>query len=108
MDERSAGDIFFDAQGSTFTNVGADGVELDEGQEGGVFANAVDSKFDDNGAYCDPKILNAFLPEKDEGEFEDGKKVAEADIPGAVKGSPDDACIEREVELYDSGSCERI
>jgi len=103
LDERSAGDIFFYAQDSTFTKVGADGVELDEGQEGGVFATAVDSKFDDNGAYCDPKILKAFLPEKDEGKFEDGK-TAEADIPGAVKGSPDDACIEREVELYDSGS----
>jgi hypothetical protein len=103
VDERSAGDIFFYAQDSTFTKVGADGVELDEGQEGGVFATAVDSKFDDNGAYCDPKILKAFLPEKDEGKFEDGK-MAEADIPGAVKGSPDDACIEREVELYDSGS----
>jgi len=103
VDERSAGDIFFDAHGSTFTNVGADGVELDEGQEGSVYANAVDSKFDDNGAYCDPKILNAFLPEKAKGVFKDEEKVAEADIPGAVKGSPDDACFEREVEHYDSG-----
>ena len=103
VDERSSGDIFFYAKDSTFTKVGADGVELDEGQEGGVFATAVDSKFDDNGAYCDPKILKAFLPEKDEGKFEDGK-MAEADIPGAVTGSPDDGCIEREVELYESGS----
>jgi len=103
VDERSGGDIFFYAQDSSFTKVGADGVELDEGQEGGVFATAVDSKFDDNGAYCDPEILKAFMPEKDEGEFEDGK-MAEADIPGAVKGSPDDACFEREVELYESGS----
>jgi hypothetical protein len=103
VDERSAGDIFFYAQDSSFTKVGADGVELDEGQEGGVFATAVDSEFDDNGAYCDPEILKAFMPETDEAEFEDGK-TAEADIPGAVKGSPDDACIEREVELYESGS----
>lgn len=103
VDERSAGDIFFYATDSTFTKVGADGVELDEGQEGSVFATATNSRFDDNGAYCDPQILKAFMPEKDEGEFDDGK-MAEADIPGAVEGSPDDACIEREVELYDSGS----
>jgi hypothetical protein len=103
VDERSAGDILFYAQDSTFEKVGADGVELDEGQEGSVFATAVDSKFEDNGAYCDPKILKAFLPKEDEGEFDDGEK-AETDIPGAVTGSPDDACIEREVELYESGS----
>lgn len=103
VDERSDGDIFFYATDSTFRKVGADGVELDEGQDGSVFATAVDSTFDDNGAYCDPKILKAFMPENDQGEFEDGK-MAEADIPGAVKGSPDDACIEREVTLYNSGS----
>ncbi|QKP77343.1 hypothetical protein HT051_07675 [Methyloligella sp. GL2] len=104
VDERGPGDIRFYAQGSTFTDVGADGVELDEGQEGSVVATAVDSKFDENGAYCDPKILDAFMPEEDEGEFEDEEKVTEADIPAAVKGSPDDACFEREVELYDSGN----
>lgn len=103
VDERSDGDIFFYARDSKFTKVGADGVELDEGQDGGVFATAVDSTFDDNGAYCDPEILKAFMPKDDEGEFDDGE-TAEADIPGAVTGSPDDACIEREVTLYDSGS----
>lgn len=103
VDERGAGNILFYVGDSTFKNVGADGVELDEGQDGGVFATAVDSKFDDNGAYCDPKVFKAHLPAEDEGKFEDGK-VEEADIPAAVQGSPDDACIERDVELYESGS----
>lgn len=103
VDERGAGNILFYADDSSFTNVGADGVELDEGQEGGVFATAVDAKFDDNGNYCDPKVFKAHLPEKDEGAFVDGE-AKEADIPAAVTGSPDDACIEREVELYGSGS----
>lgn len=102
VDERSKGEIFFYAKDSSFTDMGADGVELDEGQEGGVFATAVDSHFDDNGDYCNPKIFEAFLP-KDKGKFDDGK-VMEADIPGPVKGSPDDACIERDVKLYESGA----
>jgi len=102
VDERGEGDVFFVAEDSSFTLVGADGVELDEGQEGSVFVTAVASQFDDNGAYCDPTILDALLPEKKEGEFEDNK-VAEKDIPAEVTGSPDDACFEREVELYDSG-----
>lgn len=103
VDERSGGDILFYAQDSIFEKVGADGVELDEGQEGSVFATAVNSKFEGNGAYCDPKILKAFLPEDNEGKYDDGEK-AEGDIPGAVTGTPDDGCIEREVELYESGS----
>lgn len=37
VDERGPGDIRFEATGSVFTGVGADGVELDEGQDGNVF-----------------------------------------------------------------------
>lgn len=103
VDERGSGDILFYAKDSEFTDVGADGVELDEGQEGGVFATAVDSRFDDNGNYCDGAVLTGFLPKEPEGEFEDGE-AKEADIPAAVTGTPDDGCIEREVELYESGS----
>jgi len=102
VDERGGGDIFFYAKDSKFTNVGADGVELDEGQEGGVFATAIGSTFDGNGNYCDGEVLKSFLPKTAEGAFEDGQ-VEEAGIPGAVTGTPDDSCIEREVELYDSG-----
>jgi hypothetical protein len=103
VDERGPGDIFFYAKESEFTNSGADGVELDEGQEGSVFVTAVDSKFDDNGDYCDEKVLGSFLPKDTEGKFEDGE-TQESDIPGPVKGSPDDGCFEREVKLFDSGS----
>lgn len=103
VDERGPGDIFFYAKDSEFTNAGADGVELDEGQEGGVFATAVDTRFDDNGNYCDGKILESFLPQESKGEFEDGA-FKEADVPAKVTGSPDDSCFEHEVELYESGS----
>lgn len=103
VDERGPGDIFFYAKDSEFTNAGADGIELDEGQEGGVFATAVDSRFDDNGNYCDGKLLESFLPKEAEGEFEDGE-FKEADVPAKVTGSADDSCFEREVELYESGS----
>ena len=102
VDERNEGDIHFFSRGSSFSTVGADGVELDEGQAGHVIASSVGDSFLDNGAYCDPAILDAFMPDEDEGEFEDGAR-AEADIPGAVEGSPDDGCFEREVELFDSG-----
>lgn len=63
------------------------------------------SRFDSNGAYCDPDILARFLPGLDEAEFAQGVQ-AEADIPGPVTGTPDNACFEREVDLYDDGSVE--
>jgi hypothetical protein len=105
VDDRDVGDIVLHAINSTFTRAGADGLELDEGDAGDVYATFVDSAFTDNGAYCDPVILNAYLPDEPEGEFADGER-AEADIPGAVTGTPDDSCFEREVSLYDSGSVE--
>lgn len=107
VDERGAGDIYFNAAGSLFTRVGADGIELDEGQAGSVIVTETASRFVDNGGYCDPSILSSFLPEEAEGEFEQGAR-AEADIPGPVTGSADDSCIEREVELYDDGSVEEF
>lgn len=105
VDERGEGDILFTAIGSTFEGVGADGVELDEGQAGDVSVTVIDSAFLDNGDYCDPARLAAFMPEEDEGEFEEGE-VAESDIPGPITGSPDDGCFEREVDLHDDGSVE--
>ncbi|MEL6914070.1 MAG: hypothetical protein AAFP13_06180 [Pseudomonadota bacterium] len=105
VDERGAGSILFTAANSTFTGVGADGIELDEGQAGDVIATALGLNAVTNGNYCDPAILNAFLPDPDEGEFDEGA-FAEADVPAAVEGSPDDSCIEREVDLYDDGSVE--
>ena len=102
VDERGDGDINFTASNSSFLYVGADGVELDEGQKGNVIANVTNSIFSKNGAYCDPKLLKAYMPSEDEGEFEDNQR-AENSIPGKIKGSPDDGCFEREVELYSSG-----
>jgi len=107
VDERGAGDITFHAVGSMFKNVGADGVELDEGQDGDVIVAITNTIFKDNGNYCDPAVMDAFLPTPDEGEFEEGKQP-EAGIPGPVTGSPDDTCIEREVDLYDDGTVEEF
>ena len=107
VDERGAGSIRVDITSSTFQFVGADGVELDEGQAGDVISNVTNSTFSNNGNYCDPAIMAAFLPDPDEGEFDQGA-FAEADVPPAVEGSPDDLCIEREVSLFDDGSVEEF
>ena len=105
VDERGPGDITARIWNSRFVGVGADGVELDEGQAGSVIANVVDSVFDANGIYCDPTVLASFVPDPNEVEFEEGARAV-ADIPGNVTGAPDNACIEREVDLYDDGSVE--
>ena len=105
VDERGPGDITFDAINLVVQGVGADGVELDEGQDGHVFVTASGGGFIDNGAYCDPRLLTGFLPEQDEAEFRENEATADT-IPGPITGSPDDACIEREVDLYDDGSVE--
>ena len=102
IDERGIGDIDFKASNSLFTLVGADGVELDEGNAGNVNATVNNSSFVLNGAYCDPKLLKPFMPKQDEGEFDDNVRKEDS-IPGKIKGTPDDRCFEREVDLYDSG-----
>ncbi len=105
VDDRGDGDIVFIADYSTFTNVGADGVELDEGNDGDVIAQVRNSRFNDNGAYCDPDVFTPHMPTPDEAEFDDSERLP-SEITGKVSGSPDDSCIEREVELYDSGYIE--
>ncbi len=105
VDERGEGDISLTGMFLSAVNVGADGVELDEGQAGNVSIDLISSSFLNNGAYCNPVLLESFLPEADEGEFDEGAMAADA-IPGPISGSPDDACFEREVELYDDGSVE--
>ena len=107
VDERGEGSITVAISGSTFTRVGADGVELDEGQAGDVISNVFATTFSANGNYCDPALMDAYLPTPNEGEFEEGA-FAEADVPPAVTGSLDDSCIEREVGLYDDGSVEEF
>jgi len=105
VDDRGAGDIHFYSRKSTFRNVGADGVELDEGNNGDIYIDVIKTNFTDNGAYCDPTVLEAFLPSAAEGEFELGEVTIEQ-IPGNVTGSPDDACFEREVSFYEDDSVE--
>ena len=101
VDERGDGDIHATIIKSSFTRVGADGVELDEGNNGSVNAITRLSYFGDNGNYCNPDILKAFLPNPDEDEFDQGDMVTEDMIPGDIVGSPDDSCFEREVDIYD-------
>lgn len=105
VDERGPGDIHLIARDVVFTNVGADGLELDEGQDGNVVMDVSGARFLDNGGYCDPALLQAFMPEVDEAEFDEGAMQADA-IPGPISGSPDDSCFERVVDLYDDGSVE--
>jgi hypothetical protein len=105
VDERGDGDLHFNAYRSTFSDIGADGVELDEGDAGDVVALVSDSRFLDNGGYCDPGVLGPLLPAEAEGEFGDGEK-READLPAKVTGSADDRCFEHEVLIYDTGFIE--
>lgn len=104
-DERGQGSIRFSATGSQFLGVGADGVELDEGDAGDIHATILHSTFAQNGNYCDPAIFNAFMPAEPEAEYEDNQTAEDA-IPGPVTNSPDNTCIERAVDLYDSGFVE--
>ncbi len=103
VDERGPGDIHFFATSSRFAQVGADGVELDEGQAGSVIARVTGSAFEMNGDYCAPDLLFGFMPEAPEAEFEAGERMPD-DIPGPVTGTPDDRCIERVVDSHADGS----
>jgi hypothetical protein len=103
IDERGNGSIYADLRGSVFKNVGADGVEVDEGNNGGVYVSSVRTRYVDNGGYCDPNILDPFVPE--DATFPD-QTVTEEDV--TPTGTPDDSCIETEVEEYDSGFVESV
>jgi len=102
VDERAKGNIVFTAVGSTFTGVGADGVELDEGQNGNVQATVSDSTFTMNGTYCDPAILEAFLPDPAEREDIPEGEVLPEDI--TPSDTPDNACFEVEFDEHADGS----
>ena len=52
VDDRDEGDIHLTVTNSTFQNVGADGIELDEGDAGSVFVSVRNTVFENNGAYC--------------------------------------------------------
>ncbi|QFU76823.1 hypothetical protein EY643_14845 [Halioglobus maricola] len=94
VDERGEGSIYFQAQNSSFVNVGADGIELDEGDEGDVQIAAQWLTLRGNGHYCaviedlenpeDPTCV-----EDDDGELvldlDDGFDIDEAG-PGSIVG----------------------
>ncbi len=111
VDERGDGHIVFNARNSQFINVGADGVELDEGQNGMVKADVSGSVFNDNGRYCDPSLLKPALASfldgaDDEAEYDEDEQISTNDIPGAPSGTLDDSCFEYAVDYYDSGYVE--
>ncbi len=101
VDERGPGGIKFTADTSSFTGVGADGVELDEGGQGNVIVNVSGSTFSNNGEYCNPAILEPFLPIPPEDEdIPDGQVTESGIVP---VGTPDDRCFEVEFDTYQSG-----
>jgi len=102
VDERANGNILFRADNSTFTGVGADGIELDEGQNGVVQATVTNSSFTENGTYCDPDLLEEFLPDPAEREeIPEGEVLPEDITPGVT---PDSGCFEVEFETHSDGS----
>ena len=105
VDERGAGSIYMSAEDVLFTGVGADGVELDEGQIGDIVVTVKGAEFLKNGDYCDPARLASFMPAEPEGAFDVGA-MAEASVPGPITNSPDVRCFEREVDFYDDGTVE--
>lgn len=105
VDERGPGSIDLTGVNVEVTGVGADGIELDEGQGGDVIVDMIRANFIENGDYCDPALLQDHLPDPPEAEFEEFEIIT-LDIPGPVADSPDDRCIEREVATYEGGSVE--
>jgi hypothetical protein len=88
IDDRGEGDITLVAVGSTFSNLGADGVELDEGNNGNVIVDMRYSDVTANGGYCAPIDLYGF-PETDD----------PAPAP-AHDATADDRCIEWDETEY--------
>lgn len=58
VDDRGPGDITLFAHNITFVNVGGDGIELDEGNEGNVAVWMKQAFFQDNGAYCSDELVD--------------------------------------------------
>jgi hypothetical protein len=71
IDERNDGGIVFEASSARFAGVGADGVELDEGNNGDVSIDVRNVIFEDNGGYCVDAPLDLAEPcvEDDDGEL---------------------------------------
>ncbi len=72
IDERDEGDIFLNATNSTFVGVGADGAELDEDGSGNVIVSVRNTRFITNGGYCEGLDIENPIDEKciDDGELD--------------------------------------
>jgi len=79
-DDRGDGSIYLSAYQSRFLNVGADGIELDEGNDGFVAAFVNESIFDSNGEYCNFVTSYQSGPCDDDGDrdVDDGFDIDEA------------------------------
>jgi hypothetical protein len=106
VDDRGEGGISFVAKNSSFTNVGADGVELDEGDDGDVLATISRTRFNHNGGYCDPDLF--WVEELVlEGSFADDDALREAvDEELEALGILDTGCLEIDDSSYDDGANE--
>ncbi|MEN9059917.1 hypothetical protein [Ponticoccus litoralis] len=103
VEERGDGGITLLLNNVRFAENGGNGIALDEGQGGDVVLRSSGSAFETNGGYCDPDRLAPFLPDPPGASFDPGAMARDA-IPGAVGGSPEDACFERRVALHGDGS----
>jgi hypothetical protein len=88
VDDRNDGDIHFSVVNSVFKNIGTDGVELDEGNNGSVYLEVRNTTFEMNGGYCLDGEFIVDDPCYDDGDpnVGDGFSVDEAG-PGSVEGS---------------------
>ena len=87
IDDRNDGDIHFSVVDSVFKNVGADGVELDEGNKGSVYLEVRNTTFEMNGKYClDGEFIKGDPCDGGgDPDVDDGFDVDEAG-PGSIKG----------------------
>ena len=89
IDERDEGDIIFSAENSSFVSVGADGVELDEGGIGNVVIDVRNSTFNENGAFClgnNPFTVGGPCDDGGSLDVDDGFDIDEAGA-GSISGS---------------------
>jgi len=105
VDDRGAGDITMSASGIVAINVGGDGIELDEGDEGSVIINVRNGYFEDNGWYCsadfvaDPIALDPTCNDDGDPDVDDAFDIDEAG-PGGIEGIVSSTVL---INNYDEG-----
>lgn len=105
VDDRGPGDINLFANNITMVNVGGDGIELDEGNEGSVAVWMNRASFRDNGAYCsdefveDPIAIDPNCNDDGDPDVDDAFDIDEAG-PGGIWGVISNADL---FHSYDEG-----